>query len=265
MSKEINTLYKELFDAVNRNYQYNKQKVGIKDLSCFVAMKGENFDSSDVQLFVIGRATNGWQNTSCDTAQIFADGAERRFTSKGFSWIKNTSADFNELCNIPQEGQKAYYLYRSPFWRVAYEIWYELSGKRSDLSFLKSIAWSNLYKIAPAENIIVSAKSGNPTVRMCTSQFEACKKILDYEIRSYKPTHILIVTGYDQWYAPKSHDFSEIFRNNKETNQNKYVEGTARYEIDGKSIPVVITCRPEGRKENDFTKEVLNTFNVLKN
>ena len=263
MSKEINTLYKALFDDANKNYQYQRKSIGIKELSHFVAMKGENYGKSDVRLFVIGRATNGWPPFPCDTAREFADEAEHRFTSDGFSWIANSKVDFNKLCNDPPEGNQAYYLYKSPFWRVTYRIWKELQGNRSDLYFLEHIAWSNLYKIAPME-------SGNPTVRMCSSQFEACKKILDYEIRAYNPTHILIVTGYDQWYAAKSFDFSTIFKNNvflgsNSNDRKRNVEGTAEYIIDGESIPVVITCRPEGRNETEFTYEVLKTFEEIKN
>lgn len=37
-----------------------------------------------------------------------------------------------------------------------------------------------------------------------------------------------------------------------------YVEGTAKFELDGKMIPVVITCRPERRKEDTFVEEALS-------
>ncbi len=256
---DISKLYEELFNSMNDSFQYNRSKVTLKDLSHFVAMKGNLYDTSDVRLLVIGRATNGWDSLNCESASQFGIEANHRFTSKGFDWIENIDDDFNDLHNKPPKGQKTYYLSRSAFWRVIFNIWRNLTGSKEE-QFLRHIAWSNLYKVAPKT-------SGNPTKKMCDKQFNACKEILDAEIRSYKPTHILIVSDYDRWFAPDSGcDFSEIFKDTTRigsnySDKNIYIEGTAKFDLDGEMIPVVITCRPEGRNKEKFTEVVVEIFN----
>ena len=65
-------LYEKLYTDADTVYRYDKQRVGLGELSHFVAMKGCKFDQDDVRLFVIGRARNGGiqlerkNNSSCD-------------------------------------------------------------------------------------------------------------------------------------------------------------------------------------------------------
>ena len=271
---DMTCLYKELFQAVNFDknggivsYRYNKEDVTLNDLAHFVSMKGELYDTSDVRLLVVGRATNGWPSLTCESAQEFAEAANRKFNSIGFlQLVSNPEARFNELHNDPGSSDERYYLCKSPFWRVTYGIWRGLTGSDKD-QFLKHIAWSNLYKIAPSK--VPPNKNGNPTTAMCKKQFKACKEILRAEIQAYRPTHILLVTDYDRWFAHKDYDFSGLFEDRKRLGSNYenktiFVEGTAKYKLaDGKSIPTVITCRPEKRNEDAFNKAALEAFSSL--
>ena len=255
---DMTCLYKELFQSVNYDkngeivqYRYNKEKVTLNDLAHFVSMRGELYDNSDVRLFVVGRAPNGWSSLPCESAQKFAEEANRSFNSTGFAWIENPNDSFKKLHNADKN---PYYLSSSPFWRVAYGIWRGLAGSDEN-QFLKHIAWSNLYKIAPGE-------SGNPTTAMCKNQIEACKEILRAEIQSYRPTHILLVTDYDRWFAPFKKLFEERYRRGSNYENKKIlVEGTAKFPLDdGTLIPTVITCRPECRKEDPFIDLAVKAF-----
>ena len=255
---DMTCLYKELFEGANHEYRYKKSTVRLKDLAHFVSMRGELYDASDVRLFVVGRATNGGSPLPCGSAQEFAEAANDKFNSSGFQWIANPEEGFRSLHNA----SGTYYLSKSPFWKVAHGIWCKLYKSDKD-DFIKRIAWSNLYKIAPKDG-------GNPTTGMCKKQFKACYDILKEEIRTYRPTHILIISGYKHWYEWEDYDFSKLFICNQylgSNNENKtiFVEGTAKFNLDGELIPVVITCRPEGRKEDPFVEEALSFLRADRN
>lgn len=260
----MKALYEKLYQKYeekwkdNGSSQCSKNSSPFENLSHFVSMKGTQFDTSDVRLFVVGRAANGWERLKkCETAQKFGDEADQVFNEVGFQWIEGTEDNFQSLHNKLEAGEKPYYLSSSPFWRVVSNIWCGLSNASNRGEFINHIAWSNLYKISPE-------KGGNPTSTMCKWQIEACKEILKAEIRAYKPTHILMITDYGRWFAPQEGcNFSELFDDPKPLGSNYedktiFVEGTAKFNLDGKLIPVVITCRPERRKEDAFVEEALS-------
>ncbi len=122
-----------------------------------------------------------------------------------------------------------------------------------DSCFFDYIAWSNLYKIAPKE-------SGNPSNCLCKKQLDVCREILKREIEVFDPTHILLITDYDRWFANEGYDFSELFETDRigsnYADKSIFVEGTGTYTFGDKKIPVVISCRPEYRNETDFVKAV---------
>ena len=252
-------LYREYEEKQKNNgsSRSNRNPISIKELSNFVSMKGTQFDTSDVRLFVVGRAANGWKSLECETEQQFGDEADQEFSKVGFQWIEGIEDNFQSLHNKPKAGEKPYYLSSSPFWRVVSNIWCGLSNSNNRGEFFNHIAWSNLYKISPE-------KGGNPTDKMCGWQFKACYKILEAEIKAYRPTHILMITDYKRWFAPQNdYSFEGLFDDPKPLgsnyeNKDIFVEGTAKFELGGRMIPVVITCRPEGRNEGKFVKEVLD-------
>lgn len=268
----MKALYEKLYQDYNNNEEYReyvklcqdanirrccKNSIQFEKLSHFVSMKGTQFDTSDVRLFVVGRAANGWKSLECKTAQMFGDEADQEFSKVGFQWIEGIEDNFQSLHNKPKAGEKPYYLSSSPFWRVVSNIWCGLSNSNNRGEFINHIAWSNLYKISPE-------KGGNPTDKMCGWQFKACYKILEAEIKAYRPTHILMITDYKRWFAPQNdYSFKGLFDDPKPLgsnyeNKDIFVEGTAKFELGGRMIPVVITCRPEGRNEGKFVKEVLD-------
>lgn len=268
----IKKLYKGLYnDTVDTVYRCNNTRVKLDELSHFVAMKGEKYGDSKVKLFVIGRAVNDWLQLPCDSADDFAEKAEQLFLSDHFDWIAKDGDRFSDLHNIPdKDGVAPYYLNISPFWRVTNLIWRKLT-KSGDCRFIDYIAWSNLYKIAPRYSVDTAEKNfnGNPNVTMCKKQFAACKEILAAEIQEFKPTHILLITDYERWFADKDCDFSELFKPISKCGSNyedksTYVEGKAEYKLGKRTIPTVITCRPEGRKEALFAEAVVDAFKKMK-
>ena len=248
-------LYSKLYLDSNTQYRYNKESVGIDKLSHFVSMKGSKYDDQSMRLFVVGRAVNGWLQLPCDDADTFGKAADRAFHEVGFSWI---TSDETGLHNIPENGENTYYLSGSPFWRVAHRVWQSLSGFDCE-RWVDNIAWSNLYKIAPA-------KTGNPTVAMCKRQLTACQEILKHELEFYKPTHILVITGWRGWFCDDVYNFSNLFSNCRYIGSNSedraiYVEGVAQFALmDGTSVPAIITCRPEFRNEDLFVEQSLQAF-----
>ena len=101
----------------------------------------------------------------------------------------------------------------------------------------------------------------NPDNRLCRAQIEICRDILEKEINTYKPTHILFITGYDWWFCDKKkvYGVQELFEDCKAVN-NPFALGTARFRKDGLDIPVVIASRPERRKESDYVDAVVNAL-----
>ena len=72
-----------------------------------------------------------------------------------------------------------------PFWRYAGLISQAVLDIQ-DNGWSKQIAWTNLYKIAPAEE-------GNPSDALCQRQLLACQQILKKELNSHYKTLFLPV------------------------------------------------------------------------
>lgn len=131
-------------------------------------------------------------------------------------------------------------------WSYAKAIWEQLPGtSEASPRWMENIAWSNLYKVSPRVE-------GNPPRKYIDAQKEVCKEILCREMEILKPTHILFMTGYKDWFV----DFAECFevvKNQTGKNKNEiYVEATAKFH----GAKVVVACRPEYRKKDSYVKSV---------
>lgn len=131
-------------------------------------------------------------------------------------------------------------------------MWRGLSGQE-EVRWVENIVWSNLYKVAPKEQ-------GNPTTGMCRVQQVICRDLLREEIELYRPTHILLVTGWNWISWGDENSFLSLFEDVKQIDE-KCVVGTAYFDLnDEKKIPVVITNRPEYLKNDQYVEEVLKWF-----
>ena len=240
----IGDLYLRLYDNCHDQPWYGS-------CASFVALKGKSFDTCNIRLMLIGRATNGWGTKASSFGSAFAQTAEDQFTSTGRfdEWI-----DFRDSV-MYSRNDSDYCIDRTPFWAYAQEVWRTLGGVQGqdEPIWMNQIVWSNLYKLAPKS-------SGNPTDDMIEKQHDICVDILKYELSTLKPTHILMMTGYN-WFSPFSGIFSDSHKlgvnRMRGKNRNQiFVEGTADFH----GIPAVITCRPEYRNKTLFVQQVVEAF-----
>lgn len=257
--------YKEMYEAFEgKSFRFCNEYYKFNELAHFSPICGEKyFDSKDkdgkeLRFMLVGRATNGWGCIDASSSDEFADKVEIKLNQYGFDWIVLKDG---KLCSPSDvESKTDYLISRSSFWRTAKRIWEGLGGvfNSAEPKWMENIIWSNLYKIAPRD--VPKGKQGNPTTAMRGAQHKICKGLLQEEIETYKPTHILLETNWNwiSWYGQDK--FLSIFQDVQPTG-NKYAVGTALYKLkNGKEIPVVITRRPEFCKEDNFVDAVIKYF-----
>ena len=272
MIKKLKDLYSELYNTLSNNpaiipiFRFNGDKSN-NPYAHFVAIKGDHFDANEKKLMLIGRAVNGWDSLESSSSEAFSTEADNQFFNKGpfnedrWNWIdvdEETGVLYSGHDKDKSNRKNRYCLDQSAFWTYTREIWNKLPGSSFNTGavWMKNIAWSNLYKVSPKDR-------GNPAGLIQNNQLKICREILTLEISSFKPTHILLMTGYD-WFEPFKSCFSDCqYRGTNHPRGKKanqiYVEGTARFE----RIPVVITCRPERRRKEQFVDDVIKAFNTL--
>ena len=85
---KIKDLYGKLYDELECCFKEGKKSED-KELSTFVPMKGFRYDSEEIKLMVVGRATNGWKKEiNIDQRNTFIrDAMEKLDNPCRFSWI----------------------------------------------------------------------------------------------------------------------------------------------------------------------------------
>lgn len=246
-------LYEQLFNDFRTDPEFERY-------AHFVSMCGEQYNKGTRRFMLIGRATNGWGTLTAESAAAFGKAAQSEFDDhERWNWIEAIDGTLYSTHDQDQSNlSKRYCIDKKPYWDYSKAIWSQLPGVvQDDEIWMKSIAWSNLYKVSPKD-------SGNPSTKMQELQLATCREILKREMKIYKPSHILAITGFD-WFAP----FASLFENVQDTgkrnilrgaNKNSdYVEGTATYG----DAKVVITCRPEWRDKEAFVSAALSAFGVI--
>lgn len=249
----MKNLYAELFKEFSEDNE-------LASMAHFVAIKGRRYEKSDVRLMIIGRAPNGWsQFPDYSDKNRFGEIAEKQFLatdrmthsngdlSQDNGWLDNRNGKlYSSHCPTYCVSNKA-------FWSYSKMIFESLTGTQDKSEiWTEHIAWSNLYKLSPVNG-------GNPSKGTKQRQMDICIEILKKELDTLKPTHILFITGYE-WFTPFEKIFVKVTeckdkKINRGNNINSvFVEGTASYG----SAKVVIACRPEYRKKNDYVQEVIN-------
>lgn len=221
--------------------------------SQFAATKGKNYDRNEVKLLLVGRAVNGWKlmDENHPTPEKMAEWADDRLycNAECGSWVEKRG-------NALYVKGQSYRL--GAFWNYAKEIWLRLqpTGYTEDSSsvWLENIAWSNLYKLSP--------ESGNPSDDSKNLQKKICCEMLKEEVRAFRPTHILMMTGWDGW----AKNFADCFENcpaaeqrnicRGENKNEVYVEATAKIG----DTKVVVLCRPEFREKASYADAAVKAF-----
>lgn len=247
---------KELYGKIFREFSENDE---LAAMAHFVAIKGKCYEENDIRLMIIGRAPNGWlQFSDYSNETSFGTIAESQFWAT--DRMTHANGDIIQDDGWLDNRNGALYSFHCPSYCVSNKAFWSYSKRILDFLmpiqneqeiWPEQIAWSNLYKVSPVD-------IGNPAEDVMQRQQKTCIEILKKELDILKPTHILLITGYE-WFEP----FAEVFDNvqsrgerniNVGKNKNKvYVEGTATY---GKA-KVVIACRPEMRDQTGYVQEVV--------
>lgn len=216
------------------------------ELTCAPAIVGKRYEESPFRLMYVGRAVNGWE---ADWQKGSLDDLIEQVFSYNF-----------EMASIADNpNQNGYNFNKSPFWQLCKEVM-KLAGEEENWS--DRVLWSNLYKVAPF-------KEGNPDNKLIKETIEQCIKILTYELRLYRPTHVVFVT--DAWWFDPADTFIDSF--SKELNIPVEHKTDKDIAIVGKGIwnkfncnaKIVVTKRPEGlgitRKEH--AEHIIRAFASL--
>lgn len=265
MIENYKKAYAELYRTV---YGEGHRKYVDKDISSFVAMRGEDFNKQkDVRLMLVGRATNGWGKTlPVDSEESFADKAVPVFQSIDrfqTEWKMKDCLNnpYSEYLDANGEWKK-YYLSGSNFWNYTKDIWCKLNHVNNKPNWYESIVWSNIYKIAPTD-------SGNPSTNLIYAQAKACIDILKAEIDLLKPTHILLVID-ETWLSWTNRnkvmfDFMQVFEGYQDCSdlipkdQNMVQKALRKG-----NVKVLVTCRPENVAKNEYVTATFDTFENMK-
>ena len=150
---------------------------------------------------------------------------------------------------------------RSAFWRTAKLISSEIVGFSPDeANWYERIAWANLFPAAPSEG-------GNPSDHLISAQRPIVRKLLNQTIDVYKPTHILFVTGWDDWLYyrtdHKKEDHFQCMLDGIPEAEIKAIADRKKAVIWGglcRGAKIVIANRPERKAETEYVKSVLRAF-----
>ncbi len=208
---------------------------------------------SPPKLMLIGRAPNGWEEDldlkdAC--LEEYSSKIKDKIDNKDrWNWIKYENG---RLTNI----NETYYPNKSPFWSYTKMIWGKvLNEKELKPEWMKGIIWTNLYKISDRE-------TGNPTESCKKKQAKPCVDILNAEIEMLKPTHIIVMTGYNWIKDIKSEEgiLNLCFADSvTPCVEGGFVEASGRY----KGIKIIVTCRPERKAKESFANECFEYFEKI--
>lgn len=213
----------------------------------FLACVGRHYEGD---LLVVGRAVNTW-----DGLQFYPDDLRDGKHATAFAdQILRTATD-GTGDNGPMKwvsddwgASEGYNTRRSAFWRIAYSTISELSSEKgAGNEWAERLAWSNLYKLAPAEG-------GNPSERLSMIQFSNCLKLFFLELEMLKPKNVLIMTGLDWAQA-----FLDTTSQWKRT--EGLIEATGVYNCsDDTQCRLVVTPHPQGKAEDELMHEIVSAI-----
>ena len=212
-------------------------------LCLFTTHRGSRYNS---ELMICGRATNGFDphwtlhraSTRNGREAIVAETlAERAKVPCPMKWITDNWGP-----------NPKYSTARSAFWRVAKRIVAGLQISDDSASWSSYLAWTNLYRVAPAER-------GNPSARLQNTQIDWCKQALTEDVLALQPRRLLLMTGTN-WAGP--------FISNMQLQEwapSALVQAWGRWILPtGAPIAVVVAKHPQGKPENKFVSGVLDAF-----
>lgn len=230
----------------------NADRLLKEKITGFLSMAGNRYSQ---ELMVVGRAVNGWldegyePSTLSDAAVLnaFADDVFASVTdseSCPMDWIRQqwgvTTEDYNPK--------------RSAFWRTCRDVIEGIGITHpSDESWASHLVWSNLYKLAPFDNV-----KGNPKAALKRIQRPGCIELFRQELELYKPKRLLLLTGLD-WAEP----FLEVLATTVTPTPFRFVKAVAYVEHGAGFTKVVVAVHPQGKPEADLVADVIKAFQSI--
>ena len=212
----------------------------------FMATKGNLYNR---KLMVVGRAVNGWTDDTILPSQLAGPDKRRRYSKivKKNSSKGNFSEDTRDCpmrwVQDDWQNPEGYRARDSAFWRTILRVIEGLEIAFENDPWPSHLVWSNLYKVSPA-------KGGNPGNRLCRIQLDGCKSLFDTELNIYRPSRVLLLTGWD-WAG-------DFVKSDCRTHGNaSFVEATGRR----RRTRIVVAKHPQGKREGEWVENVLAAFN----
>lgn len=207
----------------------------------------EHQEHNEVCFMLVGRALNGWDR-NFDMRERIAYSTPEEYSCAAISALEENNR-FEWLKNSPAKTNSA-------FWRTGKNIYTMLSGVKEEIpDWYEHIVWANLYPVAWGE-------CDNPPPIMKMAQKEPARKLLEYQIKYFKPTHILFETDWTSWFYEDGETFVPIqIKSDYASNDIVRAVGTIG------NAKVVIAARPDSRKkgksEQSYAESVIEAFNIL--
>ena len=207
------------------------------DLHGFCALQGHRYQG---ELMVIGRACN-WEELPKEPP----DGEDweevaRKLACWPMAWVTDQWGPGNP-----------YNTARSAFWRVIRRVSLQLVEDATEEDWPTHLVWSNLYKVSPYD--------ANPGARLLRAQRDGCQRLLNLEIKTFRPEKVLFLTGWD-W----AEELVCAPPENGEPAGTQFVDRVWSQSLDpesGSAISRFVVARhPQGKREDQWIDEVLQEF-----
>ena len=204
---ELKELMSDLFDVVSEIESHDKKG---KKYSIAPCMVGKKYREQDTRVMIIGQQANGWKKADFSCGDLYGeDYMKNFFATDGFDWIVQDPDGRQH--NIPEEGEKVYWLTRSNFWKWTRAVTERILNFDQDTDDRKNIGiWQDY--IVQSDTIKIGyfkpdkkeekSKTTNVSRWAINMQKDICYEIIKKEIEILQPTHIIFVTDDDDstWF-----------------------------------------------------------------
>ena len=230
-------------DAILNPNHYRDRVTG------FLVIKGEKYSTPGGGLMAIGRAVNGWGDADIEPADLHCEILRKNFASQVVRW----STGNDGICPMQWIDPPG-----SQFGRVLRDVVRKLEiPDFNEETWYSYLVHSNLYKLSPSDG-------GNPNITLRNAQQTGCIDLLRVELETYRPDHLLFLTGLNDWAGP----FLEALEINDvpmPIDPNfLFVEKFGRLTHHNNQLcKVVIACHPQRRPGDRWVHEVMNAFHIL--
>jgi len=167
------------------------------------------------------------------------------------NWIQRSRKNWA----LKKVTNKGYNFRRSSYWNGTRDVIMRLEGhsEATNSNWASMLAWSNIYKISPAE-------TGNPDDKLRTTQIPICKAILQKEIELLHPKNILFITG--DWGKNILHS-AGIWPDYKSKNIVLFAKKVTFHWKERLTANVVVAIRPERQKREKWVNDIISSFGDL--